>query len=110
MRKKIETRTYSDRRAYLAKMTAVRRLRLKKKLVESRGGSCQICGYSKCLTALDFHHIDESTKAFDLSQRSLTKSWDKILEEVKKCLLVCSNCHREIHAGIIDLQNLGLMI
>ena len=103
MRKKIETRTYSDRREYLAKMTAVRRLRLKKKLVESRGGKCQVCGYSRCLVALDFHHIDESTKLFGLSQRSLTNSWDKILLELKKCILVCANCHREIHAGLIEI-------
>jgi hypothetical protein len=110
MRKKIEKRTYSDRRAYLAKMTGVRRLRLKKRLVELRGGRCQICGYSRCLIALDFHHIDAKTKEFELSQRDLTRSWDKILVEAKKCALVCSNCHREIHAGIVDLQKLTLMI
>jgi hypothetical protein len=106
MKTKIETRKYSDRRVYLAKMTSVRRLRLKKLLVESRGGHCQICGYSRCLTALDFHHIDESTKEFGLSQRSLTRSWEKILIELKKCVLVCANCHREIHAGIARLDGI----
>ncbi len=110
MRKKIETRTYQDRKDYLAKMTSVRRLRLKKKLVELRGGKCQICGYSRCLTALDFHHVDATSKEFELSQRGLTRSWDKILVEAKKCILVCANCHREIHAGIIDLQNKDLMV
>ena len=103
MRKKIETRTYQDRRAYLSKATAIRRLRLKKTMVESRGGKCKICGYSRCLTALDFHHIDESTKEFELSQRSLTKSWEKILAEMAKCILVCANCHREIHAGLVKI-------
>lgn len=91
----------------MAKMTAVRRLRLKKILVESKGGQCQICGYSRCLTALDFHHIDELTKQFGLSQRDLTKSWTKITQELSKCILVCSNCHREIHAGLIDLSKIA---
>lgn len=110
MRKKIETRTYADRREYLAKATGIRRLRLKKTLVDLRGGKCQICGYSKCLTALDFHHIDAKSKEFELSQRGLTRSWSKILVEVEKCALVCANCHREIHTGIVDLQKLALMI
>ncbi|MEI8232900.1 MAG: HNH endonuclease signature motif containing protein [bacterium] len=106
MKKKVETRTYQDRRDYLAKMTSVRRLRLKKKLVESRGGQCQVCGYSRCLIALDFHHLDSTTKQFELSQRDLTRSWDKILVEAKKCILVCSNCHREIHAGMMQLGDI----
>lgn len=106
LRKKVETRKYSDRREYNAKMTAIRRLRLKKKLVQMRGGKCQICGYDKCLIALDFHHVDESIKEFGLSQRDLTKSWEKIKAELTKCILVCSNCHREIHAKMIDLSKI----
>lgn len=74
MGKKIETRRYKDRREYITRMTAVRRLRLKKKLVEMRGGECQICGYSRCLIALDFHHVAENSKVFGLSQRDLTRS------------------------------------
>jgi len=107
MKKKVETRKYSDRREYIAKATAMRRLRLKKKMVDLRGGKCQICGYSRCLIALDFHHIDESTKEFGLSQRDLTKSWVKILVELNKCVLVCANCHREIHAGLVDLSKIS---
>lgn len=103
----VEKRKYADRREYLAKATSIRRLRLKKKLVYSKGNKCQICGYCRCLVALDFHHIDESTKLFELSQRDLTRSWNIILEEAKKCLLVCSNCHREIHAGIVVLDKKG---
>lgn len=106
MAKKIETRTYKDRREYLSKATSIRRLRLKKTLVSSKGGKCQICGYSRCLVALDFHHIDESTKKFELSQRDLTRNWKLILEEAGKCLLVCANCHREIHAGMVHLDGI----
>lgn len=56
---------------------------MKKKLVDLKGGVCQICGYSKCLVALDFHHIEESAKEFELSQRDLTRAWEKIIEEAK---------------------------
>jgi hypothetical protein len=83
---------------------------MKKKLVGFKGGMCQICGYSRCLVALDFHHIDESTKEFELSQRGLTRSWEKIISEAEKCLLVCANCHREIHSGTFQLAHRGLSL
>jgi len=101
-----ETRTYEERKKYLAKMTSVRRQRLKEMIVQEGGGSCQICGYKKCLKALDFHHLNEKNKSFNLDVRGLTRSWDVIVNEVHKCVLVCSNCHREIHAGLIKLPKL----
>lgn len=103
----METRTYADRRVYLSKATNIRRLRMKKRLVDLKGGKCQICGYSRCLVALDFHHIDEATKEFELSQRDLTRSWNKIIDEAKKCILVCANCHREVHFGLVVLDKKG---
>lgn len=75
-------------------------------MVEMKGGKCQVCGYDRCLIALDFHHIDETTKEFGLSQRDLTKSWVKIKAELSKCVLVCANCHREIHAKMVDLSKI----
>jgi hypothetical protein len=98
-----ETRIYRDRAKYLIIAVAKRRRRLKELAIERKGGKCTFCGYSKCNGALDFHHIDESTKEFSLSVRGLTRSWKKIEEEIDKCLLVCSNCHREIHAGLIEI-------
>jgi transposase len=74
----------------------------KKKLVEYKGGKCQICGYNKCEQALDFHHIDASQKDFDISSNSF--SFDKMKKEADKCALLCANCHREIHAGLITLN------
>lgn len=75
----------------------------KQKLVNLLGGQCCLCGYSKCLKALEFHHkyMDEKKeKGFGLSTNGMLGSWDKLLEEVKKCILVCANCHREIHDGL----------
>ena len=58
---------------------------------------CEICGYDKCLGALDFHHLDPSQKDFTISNSNIYKNLDKLKEEVNKCILVCANCHREIH-------------
>ena len=59
--------------------------------------SCSICHYDKCLEALDFHHIDSSTK--EIRPSSLYQySHDKIVKELDKCVILCSNCHREHHA------------
>lgn len=73
------------------------RHKVKKELVEYKGGKCEICGYDKCLGALDFHHIDPSQKDFAISTSNIYKNLDKLKEEVDKCILVCANCHRELH-------------
>lgn len=82
-----------------------RRRKVKSKLVAYKGGKCQICGYSRCSDALDFHHIDPSSKSFQLSNSNIYKNMDRLKEEADKCMLVCSNCHREIHAGLIDMYD-----
>lgn len=79
-----------------------RRHVVKDKALLLKGGKCQFCGYSKCKRALHFHHVDETTKAFSLSGNHAL-SWKKILLELDKCVLVCSNCHAEIHDGLIQL-------
>ena len=101
---RIETRTYKDRREYLAKATNLRRRRLKISMMEYKGNKCQLSGYSKYHGALDFHHIDPSEKSFNLSMDQLYRSWELITKELDKCVLVCSNCHREIHAGLVKLS------
>lgn len=67
------------------------------------GGACQLCGYDRCVTALDYHHVDPATKLFEIST-GLNRSWSKVLAEAKKCVLICSNCHREIHSGLIPKE------
>jgi hypothetical protein len=73
-----------------------RRVKLKSKSVEYKGGRCIMCGYDKCLAALEFHHKDSSTKCFSFSG-SHSRSWDNIKNELDKCDLLCSNCHKELH-------------
>lgn len=75
------------------------RKRRKEWAVKAFGGKCGICGYSKCIQALHFHHLDPSTKKFGVS--SSTSDRDTYIEELRKCICVCSNCHSEIHSGIV---------
>lgn len=65
-----------------------------------KGGRCQNCGYDRCAEALEFHHIENSEKDFGISARGYTRSWLKIRQELDKCVLLCANCHRELHAGL----------
>lgn len=60
---------------------------------------CSICKYSKCKQALEFHHLNPSEKEFKISEMG-TFTEDKIIKELEKCMLVCANCHREIHFGL----------
>jgi DNA-binding CsgD family transcriptional regulator len=71
------------------------RKRVKQKLIDYKGGCCEICNYDKCIAALQFHHKNPKEKDFTISGKSL--SFDRLKEEVDKCMLVCSNCHAEIH-------------
>lgn len=74
------------------------RQRRKKWAVEAFGGKCGICGYKKCPEALDFHHLDPNQK--DFSPSASTASRTVFVEELRKCVCLCSNCHREVHSGI----------
>ena len=80
--------------------TLSRLQRLKKQMVDYKGGCCQICGYKKYMGALEFHHIDPTQKDFNLSRMKQYTFDDKVTNELDKCILVCSNCHREIHGGL----------
>ena len=83
---------------------AVKRRRRKLKLlaVEYKCGKCEKCDYSKSINALHFHHLDPNEKDFGIGQDGITISWDKVKEELDKCILVCANCHAEIHENILQ--------
>lgn len=86
------------------KSGAENRRLIKKWALEYKGNKCICCGYNACPDALDFHHLNEEEKEFQLSNRNLVLDWEKIKIELDKCILVCSNCHREIHAGYRSLE------
>jgi hypothetical protein len=74
-----------------------RRFEKKVLAIEYKGGKCAICGYNKCNMALTFHHIDPSTKEFEISGAHCL-SWDRLKAELDKCVMLCHNCHAEFHA------------
>jgi len=98
--KKRDKREYADRREYLITAVKKRRRELRQLAIEYKGGKCEICGYDRCNEALEFHHLDNSKKEFGISEKGYTHSWAKVKKELGKCILVCANCHRELHAKI----------
>jgi predicted HNH restriction endonuclease len=76
---------------------------VKRKMIEAMGGKCQCCGYDRCTNALVFHHLKGNTKKFQLSRITRAEKWPEIVEELRKCILVCCNCHSEIHAGMREI-------
>jgi len=73
--------------------------RIKKTKIELMnllGGKCKKCGYKKCVNALEFHH-KEKNKEGHLSKIIKNVSKNKALKEANKCILLCANCHRELH-------------
>lgn len=98
-----EKRTYTLRAAYMREAVKRRRKKLRIMAREYKGGKCMICGYDKCPRALSFHHLDPKKKLFGISEQGLTRSWTKIKQEIDKCILLCANCHMEVHEGITQL-------
>jgi len=78
--------------------SAKHRRALQERAIAYKGGRCEVCGYQGCAAAFDFHHVDPTTKDFNISQRMT--SFDAVRKELDKCVLLCSRCHREVHAGL----------
>lgn len=95
----------ANRRKQLAKNVQKRREKIKEMAVEYKGGKCIICGYHKCKNALCFHHVHPEDKSFSIASKGITRAWATVKKELDKCVLVCSNCYSEIHAGLIDIQD-----
>jgi len=69
---------------------------------------CKLCGYTRCLSALEFHHRDSGDKLFTIGRaKNHSKPLQEILKEVEKCDILCCNCHRELEY-IEKLKKLGL--
>lgn len=108
-----QTREYKNEwdRAHKEDIKIRKRIRgalIKKALVEYKGGSCSVCGYNKNIAVLSFHHINDENnqKEYDISIRMGNRcSLETLKKEADKCILVCENCHREIHQKELDEKN-----
>jgi len=80
----------------LLQSNSERRRLVKVKAVEYLGGKCKACGYNKCIGSLDFHHLDPKEKdpKYSLFKTIFNK---RLTDELDKCILLCANCHRELH-------------
>jgi hypothetical protein len=83
--------------------TIERQKKFKQQCIDYKGGKCVSCGYKKCNNVLEFHHLDPSKKEFSIAHARFTSFNDEVKKELDNCALVCANCHREIHAGFLDL-------
>lgn len=80
------------------KQSLERQRKFKKDCIEYKGGCCVKCGYNKCDAALEFHHLDPTQKDYTIANVRMTNFNDSVKSELDKCILVCANCHREIHS------------
>lgn len=86
-----------------AEAVARRRRKVKEMLVAEAGGACALCGYDRHPAALQFHHLDPTSKSFGLGVRGITRSLEKLRAEAAKCVLLCANCHAEVEVGAVEL-------
>ena len=85
-----------------AKATSDYRRRRKLNLIKVLGGKCQICGFDAFPDALEFHHEDPNKKDYGIATKGTCRKLETDLEEVKKCFLLCSNCHKGVHCGYYE--------
>ncbi len=86
---------------------SIRGLVRKLKLIEENGGGCSKCGYNTNISCLEFHHINPLDKKLELDMRTLSNMSSILIEEeVKKCIILCSNCHQSYHHPQLNIENL----
>ena len=87
-----------DRNKYIRKNQRERMQKRKNRIYEEAGDKCSKCGYDKCRAALEFHHLNSDEKhPYVARMFNNGLSYKKIKAEIEKCILLCANCHREVH-------------
>ncbi|SRR6266550_3483425 len=97
------------RHAIEAKATSARVVQLRRetklRAIDLFGGMCRGCERTYPPPVFQFHHRDPAAKEFAISSDGIYRRWDKVAEELAKCVMVCANCHAEIHAGVRELAS-----
>jgi transposase len=102
----LDGRQYYRCRRCRAEAVSRRRRKVKATLVREAGGACRICGYSGSPRALHFHHLDPADKRLEINARGQGLSLSTLRAEVRKCVLLCSNCHAEVEDGRVAVPDL----
>jgi hypothetical protein len=77
----------------------------RKAMVEAaKDKPCAACNQSYPSVCMDFHHTDPTVKDGSVSKLMKSSSYQKLQEEIDKCVVLCSNCHRLLHAGLIPVK------
>lgn len=76
----------------------------KQKAIKLLGGKCICCDFNQYTSSLEFHHLDEDEKEFNIANRMHSLENEEMLNEVHKCVLLCSNCHRAYHANELEKE------
>ena len=83
------------------------RRKTKARIIEAMGGKCVSCDYNRYQEVFDLHHLNPLKKNFSFgSIRANPKAWSTIVIELRKCVLLCANCHREVEAGYKTVENI----
>jgi len=78
------------------------RVAMKDEAITYKGGCCQACGYDTCRTALEFHHPDPGRKMGEIATMITNEASRQVIwAELDRTVLLCANCHREAHAGLL---------
>jgi len=96
VRHALEARSSNHRIVKLRRATKLR-------AIMSLGGACGACGLAFAPAAMEFHHPDPSKKEFAISVDGIHRKWEKVQKELESCVMLCANCHAEVHAGVRTL-------
>jgi hypothetical protein len=84
----------------------------RKYIAEIKSNPCSMCGRHFIPSAMDFHHIDPNTKANkdNKTNSAINARWSiqRIDAEIEKCILVCANCHRLLHASVEEVLEFNI--
>ncbi len=94
---------YLANRVEILAKQRVRYLRLIAIVDRWKQTGCACCGFNRHPDALEAHHLDPATKEGKLNQLVTGASPARIERELAKCVCLCANCHRLVHAGVIEL-------
>lgn len=92
----------SNKKCYVARALKRNRMIYEQYQVFKSTLKCEFCG-EDFVACLEFHHVDPNSKENDLASMITDHGWKRFTEELNKCICVCANCHRKIHAGVLSI-------